>query len=89
MKKFMVRYKENRLKYGKRIDDIPINLDSVADIELYESIEKRGFRVLLFGVDITKQELVSYAIRQMKNKDTHDWNIIEAPSTKERIKLMK
>lgn len=81
--KFMDKYIEHRetfcKKANKLLSESPYNMDILADIELYKAIEKRGFFALLKGVSIKWEELHTYALRKMTEKNTHDWQEIPKP----------
>ena len=91
--KFLREYKENRKDFQNRIikqgKDIPINLDIIADITLYENIEKRGFRACVGGVDTSCENLYQYALRLVTKKNTLDWYEIQKPKLSERRKSME
>lgn len=90
--KFMEKYKENRITFNDKADRLmdkpPLNMDTLADITLYKSIEKRGFYVWLKGVSITCEELHRYALRKMTEKNTQDWQEIPRPKLHERKRIM-
>lgn len=90
--KFLREYKENRKDFRNRIikqgKDIPINLDIIADITLYENIEKRGFRACVGGVDTSCENLYQYALRLVTKKNTLDWYEIQKPKLSERRRNM-
>ena len=91
MNKFMAEYKEHRNQFSKHIDkvtDTPLNMDTLADITLYQTIEKRGFHAWLKGVSITWEELHRYALRTMIEPNTKDWLITPSRRSVERIKSM-
>ena len=93
LEKFMVEYKPHREIFLERIEristDNPLNLTTLADIECYKTIEKRGFRCTLNGMDITWEDLHQYALRKMNHETTLDWIQIEAPCIKQRVKAME
>lgn len=74
---FLDGYHDNREKYKKRLGnllvDSPLNLNVVADICFYQTIEKRGFFVRLLKAKITKDDLYKYALRKMNDKNTLEW----------------
>jgi hypothetical protein len=72
MEKFVERYRENRLKTAKRMQ-VLFNTDTIADIELYTEIEKRGFFARLKRAKISKEELYKYALRKMMEKESLEW----------------
>ena len=91
-KKFLQRYKANREQFLKRIKRIApnttLNPEFLADIELYEEIEKRGFRVTMKGVEMSCQDLDLYALRQMTKPNTLDWFATQKPKLTERERSM-
>lgn len=93
LRKFLKEYKENRQKFVERFERItinnPLNVETLADIELYKAIEKRGFRACLHGVDISYNDLHQYALRKMKQKESLEWHQIKNFNLKKRIELMK
>lgn len=86
--KFLREYRENRKEFHNRLlkhgKDIPINLDIIADITLYETIEKRGFRACVGGVDTSCENLYQYALRLVTKPNTLDWYEIQKPKLSER-----
>ena len=90
--KFLREYKENRKDFRNRVikqgKDIPINLDIIADITLYENIEKRGFRACVGGVDTSCENLYQYALRLVTKKNTLDWYEMQKPKLGERKRIM-
>ena len=91
LNKFLEGYQENRIKFIEKLDKITIdnklNMNTLADITFYKSIEKRGFRAWLKGVDIDWQEIHKYALRKMTEKNTPDWLRIPRPKLGERLKM--
>jgi hypothetical protein len=77
LSKFLGEYQENREKYQKRMKNLlihsPYNMDIIADITLYQQIEKRGFFVRLKRAKITKDDLYKYALRKMTEKESLGW----------------
>ena len=77
LNKFMDRYKNHRETFDQKIekiaDDIPLNLDMLADITLYRLIEKRGFFCRLQRARIDWNDLYKYALRRMNEKDSLEW----------------
>ena len=67
--KFLNTYKEHRnavwRTMDKLLDGIPFNADLLADLNLYETIETRGFYVTLKGREVTCQELYRYALQRL------------------------
>lgn len=92
MTKFLEGYKEHREKFLERMDkltgDIPLNMNTLADITFYIDIEKRGFHAWLKGVSIDCEDLHLYALRKMTLRNTEDWYEIQKPKLDERIKIM-
>lgn len=90
--KFLADYEEHReaflAKMHRLTGEIPLNMTTLADITLYRRIEKRGFRALMRGVDITWQDLNVYALRKMMLVNTNDWQVIQKPKLTERLKTM-
>lgn len=88
--KFLDGYHENRDKYKKRLGslliDSPLNLNVVADICFYQTIEKRGFFVRLLKAKITKDDLYKYALRKMNDKNTLEWGRVNLNSGKDKNK---
>ena len=72
LRKFLDRYVENRTKYKKKMGT-ELNFDTLADIELYNQIETRGFFVRLKRAMITKDDLYKYAVRRMSDKESLEW----------------
>lgn len=93
LEKFMRDYQTHRIEFNRRIDKIvnetPLNMDVLADINLYENYEKRGFRACLKGVDVSCEELHQYALRKMTEKNTPNWSKIQKPKLHERIRNME
>lgn len=93
LRKFMSDYQCNRVEFNKRLNkvtnEIPLNMDMLADITLYEKTEKRGFRVWLKGVNIDWGELYKYSLRKMTEKDSLGWEVIEKPKLTERMTMMR
>jgi YHS domain-containing protein len=89
LNKFMDGYQNYRNIYRQkleRLDASIINLDTTADITFYKQTEKRGFYVWLKGVSMTPEDMYSYAIRKMTEKNSPVWERIEKPRTAERFK---
>lgn len=93
MQKFVDEYKENREQLFERIDTKGtlryLNMETLADIMLYQRIEKRGFRSWMKGVDISCENLHKYALRRMTEKNTLDWYVMQRPKLEERIRIME
>lgn len=81
LKKFLNGYHENRVKFNKRLGnlmvDSPLNLETVADVSFYQTIEKRGFFVRLLNAKITKDDLYKYAMRKMTDKKSMEWGRVK------------
>lgn len=90
MDKFLVGYKSYREKFMQKVlhFDSPLNMEILADIEFYKLTEKRGFRVLHKGVDISCDDIYLYALQKMTQKNTKDWCVVQKPKLEERIKSM-
>ena len=78
MKKFLRDYEANRGKWRKRLvsrekEPLPINLDTLADVLLYEEIERRGFRAVVMGVEYDWERLLHFALGQGIKKHTTAW----------------
>lgn len=93
LQKFIDEYKQNRVQLFDRIDTKGtlkyLNMETLADIMLYQRIEKRGFRAWLKGVDITCENLHRYALRRMIEANTLDWYVMRKPKLDERIRIME
>jgi hypothetical protein len=48
-------------------------MDTVADVCLYQQIEKRGFFARLMNSKITQKDLYQYAMRNMMAPHSHEW----------------
>lgn len=83
----MEGYKTNREQFNKTTNRItienPLNMEILADITFYKTIEKRGFLVWLKGVSISWEELHRYALRKMTEPNTGEWVVMS------RHRLMK
>jgi hypothetical protein len=80
LNKFMDRYEEYRLEFKsklKRITDVPYNTDTLADITLYQIIEKRGFYARLNRIRIKRNDLYNYALRKMNESVSSDWKRVD------------
>ena len=68
-KKFLESYKDHReaihAKMEKLLDGIPFTVSTLADLNLYETIETRGFYATLQGREVTCQELYRYALQRL------------------------
>lgn len=75
--KFMEGYKIHRECFDQKVEkimnDIPLNLDMLADITLYRLIEKRGFFVRMKRLRIDWNDLYKYALRRMNEIESLDW----------------
>lgn len=93
MEKFVDGYEHNRdiffIRMAKIVGDIPLNLSTLFDIGYYERVEKRGFRAMLKGVNITKKDLYQYSLRKMTQDSNPIWKIIETPRIGVRKQQMK
>lgn len=91
--KFMRDYQSHRIEFNRKldkaIDETPLNMNMLADIKLYDVIEKRGFRAWLKGVDMQCNDLYRYALRKMTEVETPEWEIIQTPHLSNRMKIMK
>jgi hypothetical protein len=89
--KFMNGYKDNRKKLMERTkketSHVNLNLNTLSDITLYKTIEKRGFLARLKGVDLNWHDLEKYALRKMTEENTSDWLRIPKPKLSERFKI--
>lgn len=83
LNKFLKEYQDHRViffaKMAKIVVENPLNVDMLADISLYMTIEKRGFRVLLKGVEINFNDLYYYALRKMTESKSSKWKVIKSP----------
>jgi Phi-29-like late genes activator (early protein GP4). len=79
LNKFIDRYKNHREEFTNKFNRIgvaennPFNTDTLADITLYQTIEKRGFFVRLQRARINYDDLYNYALRKMNKKESLDW----------------
>ena len=85
MKKFLRDYEANRGKWRKRLvsrekEPLPINLDTLADVLLYEEIERRGFRAVVMGVEYDWEKTLQFALAKGIKKNTTNWR--EVPGEK-------
>ena len=92
MEKYLREYKENRRVFRNKLlrqgKELPINLDIIADLTLYDTIEKRGFRACVGGVDTSCENLYQYALRLVTKKNTLDWYEMQKPKLGERKRIM-
>lgn len=83
LNKFLDGYKDHRQKFTSSLEkntvDNPLNMDTLADIQFYQFIEKRGFFSKLKGVNISWQDLHKYALRKMTEPNTPDWLKTQKP----------
>jgi hypothetical protein len=93
LNKFMSRYDEHRKKFTNKIKSemnhqpIYLNMNTLADITLYKTIEKRGFFAIIKGVEMSWGDLQGFALRKMTEKNTSDWLRIPKPKLAERLKM--
>jgi hypothetical protein len=89
----MKDYQSHRIEFNRRLDkaieETPLNMDMLADIKLYDAYEKRGFRAWLKGVDIQCDDLYRYALRKMTEEETLEWEKIDTPQLRDRMKIMR
>ena len=86
MNKFLECYKHHRKKFLLKVEVSELNMKTLADIKLYERLEKRGFRVCLKAIDISSKELHKYALRKMMEKTSSEWFKVDRPKLIERLK---
>lgn len=93
MNKFMDGYEQNRViffaRMAKIVGHIPLNMSTLFDIGYYETVEKRGYRAMLKGINISKEDLYQYSLRKMTQSKSPDWKVIDAPKISERKHLMR
>lgn len=93
LNKFLKRYTDHRIDFDRKMKkftgNTPYNLDTLADIVLYETIEKRGFHCWVKGVVMDWQNMHAYALRKMTEKDTLDWQKTQKPNLQERRKIIR
>jgi hypothetical protein len=90
--KFLDGYQENRNQFLEKLNKIAntqLNMNTLADVSFYQSIEKRGFRVQLKGVELNWQDTQKYALRKMTVPNTPNWQRIQKPKLGERLKTME
>jgi hypothetical protein len=81
------RYRETfKQQMTKLTTDNPLNMETLADINYYKMIEKRGFRSWLKGVDITWEEIHKYVLRKMTEKYSSHWHVIQKKKLKEQLR---
>lgn len=92
LNKFLNGYQEYRELFRKRFNrmcnTVYMNTDSLADIQFYHNVEKRGFRVTVKGSDVEWQEIERYALHKMTDANTLDWSRIPKPKLHERLKTI-
>jgi hypothetical protein len=90
LNKFLETYQEERKKLQERtkkeLTHVNFNMNTLADITLYKTIEKRGFLARLKGVDMKWEDLEKYVLRKMTDDYTHNWSRIAKPKLSERFK---
>jgi hypothetical protein len=93
LNKFLETYQEERKKLQERtkkeLTHVNFNMNTLADITLYKTIEKRGFLARLKGVDMKWEDLEKYVLRKMTDDYTHNWSRIAKPKLSERFKSME
>ena len=93
LNKFLETYQEERKKLQERtkkeLTHVNFNMNTLADITLYRTIEKRGFLARLKGVDMKWEDLEKYVLRKMTDDYTHNWSRIAKPKLSERFKSME
>jgi hypothetical protein len=90
LNKFLETYQDERKKLQERtkkeLTHVNFNMNTLADITLYKTIEKRGFLARLKGVDMKWEDLEKYVLRKMTDDYTHNWSRIAKPRLSERFK---
>jgi hypothetical protein len=93
LNKFLETYQEERKKLQERtkkeLTHVNFNMNTLADITLYKTIEKRGFLARLKGVDMKWEDLEKYVLRKMTDDYTHNWSRVAKPKLSERFKSME
>jgi hypothetical protein len=93
LNKFLETYQDERKKLQERtkkeLTHVNFNMNTLADITLYKTIEKRGFLARLKGVDMKWEDLEKYVLRKMTDDYTHNWSRIAKPKLSERFKSME
>jgi hypothetical protein len=93
LNKFLETYQDERKKLQERtkkeLTHVNFNMNTLADITLYKTIEKRGFLARLKGVDMKWEDLEKYVLRKMTDDYTHNWSRIAKPKLRERFKSME
>jgi hypothetical protein len=90
--KFLDGYQQNRDHFMEKLTKIAntqLNMNTLADVSFYLSIEKRGFRALLKGVEMSWQDVQKYALRKMTEPNTPEWSKTPKPKLDERLKTME
>lgn len=89
MNKFLIGYPDHREKYLQKLNKldeaIPLNMNILADIKFYKTVEKRGFRATLKGNDIEFEELYQYSLRKMADNNPQNWFRVVNHRTLERM----
>lgn len=92
-KMFLERYKKNRLFYLSKMSKNDVEekhfLERIADINLYVSIELRGFYAWFKGETVSCEELYLYALQEPTAPNTLDWHAIQKPKLDERRRSME
>lgn len=77
----MEGYKNHRKifnhKMSKKTVEKAMNFSMLADLSYYMSTEKRGFRAVMKGAELSCQELNQYALQQMTEPNMPDWYVIQ------------
>lgn len=93
LNKFLEEYKQHRETFLDKMErltgETPLNMETFADVVFYQSVEKRGFRAWIKGVDIDCENLHKYALRKMTEPNTLDWHEIQKPKLEERLRTME
>lgn len=77
LNQFIKKVDKNRARYRKRFEATEhLNSDALADIILYTEIEKRGFRIVQRGFEITCREAHVLALRKMTVTNTLNWYVM-------------
>jgi hypothetical protein len=89
LQKYLDRYMKNREIFIHRIEkaigEVPLNMVALADISLYEEVEKRGYRAWVKGVEMSNEEMYRYALRKMDSDTQNEWFQVINPKTLERM----
>lgn len=93
LNKFLNGYEAHRelfrTRFNRMCNTLYMNTDTLADIQFYGVVEKRGFRVTVKGSDVEWQEIERYALHKMTDENTLDWSRIQKPRLAERLKDME